>query len=64
VGERAEDIRGEDKAEEEDLVEVVVMLFVITMGHNATMHKSVRMRHAHPINIASILSTLSKNVLC
>ena len=46
-----EDIRNEDKAKkEEDLVEVVVSLFAITVGHKGTMRKSVRTRHACHVN--------------
>jgi len=49
--EHVEDIRNEDKAKkEEDLVEVVVSLFAITVGHKGTMRKSVRTRHACHVN--------------
>jgi len=49
---------GAEEEEEEDLVEVADMLFSITMGHQGTMRGSARIRHTHPINNATSLTTL------
>jgi len=54
-----EDIKCADKAEEaEDLVEVVVKLFAIIVGHQGTTCGSVRIRHACNVNIVLSLTTL------
>ena len=57
--ERVEVIKEEDGAdEEEDLVEVIDRLFSITVEHQGTMRRSVRIRQAHHVNIAASLTTL------
>ena len=57
--ERAEDIRDEDEAEEEeDLIEVEDRLCVTTVEHQGTTHKSVRIRHSHHVSIVASLITL------
>ena len=59
LGERTKDIRGADEAEEgEDLVEVVVRLFVIIVGHHGTSRGSVRIRHDRHVNTVLSLTTL------
>ena len=49
-----EDIR----LEEEGLLEARVRLFVTTVGHEGTTRGSLRIRHAHDVNIAANLTTL------
>lgn len=51
-------IKEEDGVEEEDLVEVANRLFSITMGHQGTMRRSVKIRHTCLVNIIASLTTL------
>lgn len=57
--ERAEVIRDEDGAEEEEsLVEAVARSSAITVDSQGTTHGSVRIRHAHHFNTAASLTIL------